>query len=164
MDLGSKVVKERLVSILQLPCSFGAWLPDETGLTPGSWLWPTTFSSLVKMIFGNWAPASGGDLIFTLYSSKTEEKEKEIKVKLTAGRCCQLGVVSSSKPIISCSPWWTGYRFYYLPFTDAEMEAKRLKNLPKSSKLVSSWGSPTPKFESVATIWFWGIYFLPKYV
>ena len=44
------------------------------------------FLALAVLIFGNWAPASGGDLIFTLYSSKTEEKET--KVKLMAGRCC----------------------------------------------------------------------------
>lgn len=54
------------------------------------------------MIFGNWVPASGGDLIRTLYSNKTEEKE--FKVMLMASKCYKLGVVSSSKSIISCSP------------------------------------------------------------
>lgn len=59
-------------STSRLPCFVSVWLPAETGGTAASWLWPRTFSSLLKMIFGNWVPASGGDFIFTLQLNKIE--------------------------------------------------------------------------------------------
>lgn len=65
-------------STSRLPRLVSVWLPAETGGTPASWLWPRAFLSSVKMIFGNWVPASGGDFIFTLQSNKIEGEKFKV--------------------------------------------------------------------------------------